>query len=59
MAKITFSTDLCKGCGLCVAACPKGSGLRRLRLLRNDVPRLRHHRRKVERTGTLWQIKYL
>ncbi len=24
MAKITFSTDLCKGCGLCVAACPKG-----------------------------------
>ena len=24
MAKITFSTDLCKGCGLCVAACSKG-----------------------------------
>ena len=24
MAKITFTTDLCKGCGLCVAACPKG-----------------------------------
>ena len=23
MAKLTFKTDKCKGCGLCVAACPK------------------------------------
>lgn len=23
MAKITFLTDRCKGCGLCVYACPK------------------------------------
>ena len=23
MAKITFKKELCKGCGLCVAACPK------------------------------------
>ncbi|MBC3516397.1 ferredoxin family protein [Neobittarella massiliensis] len=23
MAKITVNTDLCKGCGLCVQACPK------------------------------------
>lgn len=24
MAKLTFRTDRCKGCGLCVDACPKG-----------------------------------
>ena len=23
MAKVTFDTNLCKGCGLCLAACPK------------------------------------
>ncbi|MEG1509881.1 MAG: 4Fe-4S binding protein [Clostridia bacterium] len=23
MAKVTFNTKLCKGCGLCVKACPK------------------------------------
>lgn len=23
MAKVTFYTDICKGCGLCVGACPK------------------------------------
>ena len=24
MAKLTFNSSLCKGCGLCVEACPKG-----------------------------------
>ncbi len=24
MAKVTFKSDLCKGCGLCISACPKG-----------------------------------
>jgi len=23
MAKVTFKAELCKGCGLCVSACPK------------------------------------
>lgn len=23
MSKVTFATDLCKGCGLCVSVCPK------------------------------------
>ncbi|MCR5585587.1 MAG: 4Fe-4S binding protein [Lachnospiraceae bacterium] len=23
MAKISFKSDVCKGCGLCVTACPK------------------------------------
>ena len=23
MAKLTFKEELCKGCGLCVSACPK------------------------------------
>ena len=32
MVKITFKTDLCKGCGLCVEFCPK-----KIVAIRNDV----------------------
>ena len=32
MAKVTFNVDLCKGCGLCVGACPK-----KIVSLRDDV----------------------
>jgi len=24
MAKLTFNSDFCKSCGLCIEACPKG-----------------------------------
>lgn len=24
MSKVSFRSELCKGCGLCVTACPKG-----------------------------------
>ncbi len=24
MAKVTFASDICKGCALCVGVCPKG-----------------------------------
>ena len=83
MAKLTFKEELCKGCGLCVTACPKkiqglralrdrmpeedsvyfkdkaqpqgprpgradeARGMRRMRELRDDVPRLRDYCRKV------------
>lgn len=23
MSKVSFATDLCKGCGLCISVCPK------------------------------------
>ena len=39
MAKLTFQTDLCKGCGLCVNACPKGI----LRISPNTINKKGHH----------------
>ena len=39
MAKLTFKTDLCKGCGLCVDACPK----KVLRLATEKINKKGHH----------------
>ena len=39
MAKLTFRTDLCKGCGLCVSACPK----KLLSLSRDKINLKGHH----------------
>ncbi len=39
MAKLTFRTDECKGCGLCVDACPKGI----LRLSAETINKKGHH----------------
>ena len=39
MAKLTFKTDVCKGCGLCVDACPKHL----LRLATDKINKKGHH----------------
>ena len=39
MAKLTFRTDRCKGCGLCVSACPKGL----LAIARDKINQKGHH----------------
>lgn len=39
MAKLTFQTDLCKGCGLCVDACPK----KLLVIARDQMNKKGHH----------------
>ncbi len=39
MAVLTFKTDLCKGCGLCVDACPKGV----IRLAADKINNKGHH----------------
>ena len=39
MAKLTFKTDNCKGCGLCVDACPK----KILRLAPDKINKKGHH----------------
>ena len=39
MAKLTFRTDLCKGCGLCVEFCPKGV----LVLAKDKINKKGHH----------------
>ena len=39
MAKVTFREDECKGCGLCVNACPKGI----LQLSKDKINKKGHH----------------
>ncbi len=39
MARVTFNTDNCKGCGLCVDACPKYL----LQLSRDRINKKGHH----------------
>lgn len=39
MAELTFKTDSCKGCGLCVDACPKQV----LRLAEDKINKKGHH----------------
>lgn len=39
MAKVTFNTDNCKGCGLCVNVCPK----QLLRLAPDTINKKGHH----------------
>ena len=39
MAKLTFKSDNCKGCGLCIDVCPKGV----LRLATDKINKRGHH----------------
>ena len=39
MAKLTIDTNRCKGCGLCVEACPKGL----LAIARDKINQQGHH----------------
>lgn len=39
MAKVTFKVDYCKGCGLCVSACPKNI----LALSQEKINKKGHH----------------
>ena len=39
MAKLTFKTDNCKGCGLCVSVCPKQV----LELSQDKINKKGHH----------------
>ena len=39
MAKVTFKKELCKGCGLCITACPK----KIIALSKDEINQKGHH----------------
>ena len=39
MAKLTFQTNSCKGCGLCVNACPRGL----IQIAKDKINQKEHH----------------
>ncbi|MDO4845070.1 MAG: 4Fe-4S binding protein [Oscillospiraceae bacterium] len=43
MPKVTFREDLCKGCGLCVEACPK----KILEIARNQINKKGHNPARI------------
>lgn len=47
MAKLTFDTNRCKGCGLCVEACPKGL----LAIARDKINQKGHHPAEITDQG--------
>ena len=44
MAKITFRVDRCKGCGLCVEACPK----KLIRIAPDQINQKGHHPAQIK-----------
>lgn len=44
MAKVTFDKDLCKGCALCVGACPKAL----ISLAKDEINAKGHHPARIE-----------
>lgn len=55
MAKVTFNTDLCKGCSLCVSACPKHI----IELAADQINAKGHHPRADYRPGGLHRLRLL
>ncbi len=47
MVKITFKTDTCKGCGLCVNVCPK----KLLRISPDKINKKGHHPAEITDEG--------
>ncbi len=43
MAKVTFQKDLCKGCGLCITACPK----KIIALSKDEINQKGHHQAEI------------